>query len=493
MNKKIYITTAIPYVNANPHLGHALEFIQTDCAARYNRLKGNEVFFLTGADENSLKNALAAEKEGRLVEEFVEEKRAIFKDFLKLLNIDNTDFISTREPRHFEGVKKFWQAAEKDIYQSDYQGIYCVGCEDFLKEEELIDGLCPIHKTTPQLVSEKNYFFRLSNFQKQLEEIYKNDVIKIIPENRKQEIESFIAGGLKDFSISRSKQRAHNWGIEVPNDDEQVIYVWFDALCNYITALGYGNNSPLYRAWWADYSTEVLHFIGKDISKFHCIYWPAMLLSADVRLPSKIIIHGFITVNSQKISKSLGNSVDIKNIIDKFGIDVLRYYLLREFSLAQDGDFSEKNLQERYEKELANGLGNLLNRVVALIERQGGKIKIEKNLLENVINEIWKKYDEAFLEFRFNQGAEAFLQLVGETDALVNQTQVWAIDDVEQKNGILSSLWISLANLADLISPYMPEISGKMKQSLGIKNNDKEFLGKEFEVKRIPPLFPKLN
>ena len=171
----------------------------------------------------------------------------------------------------------------------------------------------------------------------------------------------------------------------------------------------------------------------------------------------------------------------------------MRYYLLREFSLAQDGDFSEKNLQERYEKELANGLGNLLNRVVALIERQGGKIKIEKNLLENVINEIWKKYDEAFLEFRFNQGAEAFLQLVGETDALVNQTQVWAIDDVEQKNGILSSLWISLANLADLISPYMPEISGKMKQSLGIKNNDKEFLGKEFEVKRIPPLFPKLN
>ena len=492
MLKKIYITTAIPYVNANPHLGHALEFVQVDCAARYERLQGNDVFFATGVDENSLKNALAAEQAGRNVKEFVDEKAQVFKDFLKLFNVEISDFIRTTDSRHLEGVKKFWLAAQKDIYQSEYEGLYCVGCEDFLKEEELVDGLCSNHKIAPQLVKEKNYFFRLSRFQKQLEEIYQNDLIQIVPPNRKQEIVSFIEGGLKDFSISRSQERAHNWGIPVPNDPSQVIYVWFDALCNYITILGYGSNSPLYRAWWEDPATEIWHFLGKDIAKFHCIYWPAMLLAAGVRLPNKIAIHGFITLEGDKMSKSKGNVIDPLEIIKEFGVDPLRYYLLREFSLAQDGDFSVANLRERYNKELANGLGNLLNRVVALIEKQGGKIKIEKNLMEKEIQNCREKYNAALADFRFNQGAEAFLQLISQADAFINQNQVWAITDLTKKEELLGALWLVLAHVADFVYPYIPETSAKIKESLGI-HEEKEFLGKEFLVKRLPPLFPKLN
>ncbi|MCX8015702.1 MAG: methionine--tRNA ligase [Patescibacteria group bacterium] len=492
MLKKIYITTAIPYSNADPHLGHVLEFIQADCAVRYQRLKGNEVYFLTGVDENSLKNALAAEKEGISPKELVDKKAQVFKDILKLYNISISDFIRTTEKRHFEGVNRFWKAAEKDIYQSEYQGLYCTGCEDYLKEEELIDGLCPNHKQPPQLISEKNYFFKLSGYQQKLKEIYQDNQIEIVPETRKAEIENFIGGGLKDFSISRSKERAHNWGIITPNDDSQVIYVWFDALCNYITALGYAVNSPLYRAWWEDESTQIWHFIGKDITKFHCIYWPAMLLSAGVRLPNKIIIHGFITIEGQKMSKSVGNVIDPVELAKQFGVETIRYYLLKEFSLAQDGDLTIANIKERYDKELANGLGNLLNRVVALIEKQGGKIKIESNLLKNDIDEAWQKYDEAMLDFRFNQAAEAFLQLISKADAFINQTRVWAIEEEQKKNETLSSLWMILINLSDLISPYLPETAIKIKNSLGA-NNEVNFLGKEFIVKRIPPLFPRLN
>ncbi len=493
MLKKIYITTAIAYVNGDPHLGHTLEFLQADCAARYQRLKGNEVFFVTGTDENSLKNVLAAEKQGVPVKQLVDENSLKFKNLLKILNIEVSDFIRTTEQRHIEGVKKFWQAAQNDIYQGEYQGLYCVGCEDFIKEEDLVNGLCPNHNLKPELITEKNYFFKLSKYQKQLEEAYQNKLIQTVPESRKSDIEVFFKSGLKDFSISRSRERAHNWGIPVPGDDSQVVYVWFDALCNYITVLGYVTNSPIYRAWWEDDSTEIWHFIGKDISKFHCIYWPAMLLAAGVRLPKKIVIHGFITVEGAKMSKTLGNFVNPFDLVNQFGTDAVRYYFLKEFSLAQDADFVSNNLKERYNKELANGLGNLLNRTIALIEKQGGKIKIEGNLFENDIKEAWRKYDEAMNDFRFNQATEAFLQLISKADALINQTKVWAIEDTQKKNEILSSLWMVLTHLAGMISPYLPEKSSRIKESLGIIDGTIDFLGKEFTVKKLPPLFPKIN
>jgi len=493
MLKKIYITTAIAYVNGDPHIGHTLEFILADCAARYQCLKGNEVFFVTGTDENSLKNVLAAEKKSVSVKQLVDENSLKFKKLLDILNIKVSDFIRTTEQRHIEGVKKFWQAARNDIYQGEYQGLYCVGCEDFVKEEDLINGLCPNHNSKPELIAEKNYFFKLSKYQRQLEEVYQSNLIQIVPGSRKPDVEIFLKLGLKDFSSSRSRERAHNWGIPVPFDDSQVIYVWFDALCNYITVLGYATNSPIYRAWWEDNSTEIWHFIGKDISKFHCIYWPAMLLAASVRLPNKIVIHGFITVDGAKMSKTLGNFIDPFDLVNQFGVDAVRYYFLREFSLAQDGDLVINNLKERYNKELANGLGNLLNRIVALIEKQDGKIRIESNLLAEEIKEAWNKYDEAMVEFKFNQGAESFLQLISKADAFINQTRIWAVEDVEKKNEILSSLWLVLANLADMTYPYLPEKSLRIKESLGIVDKTTNFFGREFTVKKLPPLFPRIN
>lgn len=490
--KKIYITTSIPYVNAEPHIGFALEIIQADCVARYQRLIGNQVFFVTGTDENSLKNVLSAEKENISVKDLVDRNSKRFQDLKEALNLSFDDFIRTTQSRHIEGAQKIWQNASKDIYTNTYQGLYCVGCEDFYKEDDLINGLCPVHKTKAEIVQEENYFFKLTDYQKKLENIYQDNKIEIYPENRKGDILNFLKSGLWDFSISRSQVRAHNWGIQVQGDPSQVIYVWFDALCNYITVLGYAKNSPIYRAWWEDESTEVWHFIGKDITKFHCVYWPAILTSIKVRLPNKIVIHGFITAEGQKISKSLGNVVDPFELAKEYGSDVLRYYILREFSLAQDGDFSEKSLLERYNKELANGLGNLLSRVTTLIEKNGGVIKPEFNLLEKEINESWKDYGEAFKDFRINMAADSFLRLSSAGDTFVNEKQIWKIENKEELNQCLSSLWIVLANLSLLIEPFMPEASKKIKESLGIKDEIMaEWKGKEFQVKKIPSLFPR--
>jgi len=492
MAKKIYITTAIPYVNAEPHLGFALELIQADCVSRYQRLKGNEVFFVTGTDENSLKNVLAAEKAGISVKELVDKMSEKYKGLKELLNVSFDDFIRTTENRHTEGAKKFWQSASQDIYKGFYHGLYCVGCEDFYKEEDLIGGFCPEHQTKPELVEEENYFFQLSKYQKQLEEVYEKNLIEVIPESRKPDVLNFLKEGLKDFSISRSKKRAHNWGIPVPDNPEQVIYVWFDALCNYITALGYVKNSPLFRAWWEDESTEIWHFIGKNISKFHCIYWPAMLSAAGLRLPNKIIVHGFITLEGEKMSKSLGNVLNPADLVGEFGADALRYYILREFSLAQDGDFSRQTFLERYNKELANGLGNLLSRVTTLIEKTGGRLKPEINLLEKEIQETWQNYDGAFSDFRINSAVDSFLRLISKADAFINEKEIWKITDQEELKKTLSSLWLVLANLAFLVEPFMPEASFKIKESLGIKKENKEEWWKTvFEVKKIPPLFPR--
>jgi len=492
MSKKIYITTAIPYVNANPHIGHVLEFVQADCVSRYERLLGNEVFFVSGTDENSLKNVLAAEKAGVSIQDWVNKQSDIFYSLKDAYNISFDDFIRTTQPRHIEGAKKLWLASQEDIYKGVYEGLYCVGCEDFYKEEELVDGLCPDHKTKPEIVKEENYFFRLSKYQKQLEEIYQNNQLEIFPLSRKGEISNFLKEGLRDFSVSRSQSRAHNWGISAPNDPAQVIYVWFDALCNYISVLGYAKNSPMFRAWWEDESTEIRHFIGKDITKFHCLYWPAMLLSAKLRLPSKIIIHGFITIEGEKISKSLGNVIDPFELRKEFEADVLRYYMLREFSLAQDGDFNRAMILERYNKELANGLGNLLSRTITLIEKNGSSIKPEFNLLNSSIQEAWQKYHEAFSEFKLNSAADSFLQLIAKADAFINEKQIWKIDDKEELNKALSSLWLALANLAFLVEPFMPESCQKIKESLGIQKLSKEDWGKTiFKIKKMPPLFPR--
>ena len=366
-----YVTTAIPYVNAQPHIGFAFEAILTDALARYHRQRSEDVRFLTGTDENSLKNAQAAEKEGVPTAELVERNAAHFHALRESLNLSFDDFIRTSvEARHLEGVAKLWEACDRsgDIYSRPYKGLYCVGCEQFYTEDELIDGLCPEHQTKPELVEEKNYFFRLSRYADQLRELIESDQLKVVPQTRKNEVLSFIRSGLQDFSVSRSRARARDWGIPVPGDPEQVMYVWFDALGNYITALDYANESELYQHYWVENPNRV-HVIGKDIVRFHVIYWPAMLLSAGVPLPTAVFTHGFVNIGGRKMSKSLGNVVDPVELAQTYGTDALRYYLLREVSPFEDGDFTLERFIRSYNADLADQLGNLLNRVVSMVGR----------------------------------------------------------------------------------------------------------------------------
>src|SRR3989344_771529 len=324
MSKRFTIVNAIPYVNANPHIGFALELIQSDTLARYHRLQSEEVRYTTGTDENSLKNVQAAEKAGKSVKDFVDEHAGIFRKLNTTLNISADEFIRTTEERHIIGAQKIWGACDKagDIYKKKYGGLYCVGCEVFYTEKDLVDGLCPEHKTKPDLIEEENYFFRLSKYQDWLLQIIEKNELKITPDSRKSELTEFIKSGLEDFSISRSNARAKNWGISVPGDDTQKIYVWFDALTNYINALGYGTDEEKFKTWWTD--SYRAHMIGKGISRFHAIYWPAMLKSAGVVSPHEIFIHAYVTVNGEKISQTLGNVIDPFEVVKKYGVDPLR-------------------------------------------------------------------------------------------------------------------------------------------------------------------------
>ena len=384
MNKKFYITTAIPYVNAAPHVGFALELVQADALARYHRQKGEDVYFLTGSDENSLKNVQTAEKQNISPQELVDQNSKKFEELKEVLNLSFDDFIRTTEKRHIQSTQKFWLACKKeDIYKKKYKGLYCIGCEAFYTDKDLIDGKCPEHHQKPEVIEEENYFFKLSKYQDFLKDIIIKNKLKIVPETRKNEVLAFIERGLQDFSISRSNKRACNWGISVPNDESQKIYVWFDALVNYLTGLNWQNNDKLFKKYWP----ANVHVIGKGISRFHAIYWPAMLKSAGFDFPKEIFVHGYITINGKKISKSLGNTIDPQKIVEKYGTDTIRYYLLKEIPAYGDGDFSESRLKEIYNADLANGLGNLVARVAKLCQNsnfnfESKNTQISKNVAQ---------------------------------------------------------------------------------------------------------------
>lgn len=357
MNKKFYLTTAIPYVNAKPHIGHALEFVQADCVARYHKLLGEEVCLLSGADENALKNVQAAESEGINVQQLVDRNAKLFQQLAEKLSVDFDVFQKgSDQGNHFKASQKLWKLCfdNDDIYKKSYEGLYCVGCEAFYTPEELDkNGECFEHPGKKlEKVSEENYYFKLSKYQGELIDLISSGKLEIVSIYRKNEILSFLKQPLLDISISRTNERAKNWGVPVPDDSTQRIYVWFDALNIYQSGIGFGWNEKNYNKWWpAD-----LHIIGKGITRFHAVYWPAFLLSAKLSLPKQIFVHGYLTVNGQKMSKTLGNVVDPIEMIEKFGVDAIRYYLLREIPAYDDGDFSERRLVELYNSDLANGL-----------------------------------------------------------------------------------------------------------------------------------------
>ena len=370
-SSRFYVTTTIPYVNARPHLGFALELVQADVLARHHRRRGDEVRFLTGTDDNSLKNVLAAEAAGLPTRELVDRNAAAFQTLREPLALSFDDFIRTsRDPRHRPGVERFWRACAEagDLYRKHYEGLYCVGCEQFYTAAELPRGRCREHDTQPQLVAEENWFFRLSRYQDQLHGLISSGRLRIEPAARRNEVLGLIATGLEDFSISRSHTRARGWGIPVPNDPDQVIYVWWDALGNYITALDYGRGGQDYQHWWVRNQRRV-HLLGNGVLRFHAVYWPAMLLSAGEPLPTDILVHDYLTVDGNKISKSTGSAIDPVALVERFGTDAVRWWLLREVPRLGDADFTIDKLTARANGDLANDLGNLVNRVVSMLHR----------------------------------------------------------------------------------------------------------------------------
>lgn len=472
---KFFISTAIDYVNAAPHLGHAFEKIQADVVARYNRLSKKEVFFLSGSDENSLKNVQAAKTQNIPTKELVDKNSDKFYQLKKALNLSYDDFIRTTQERHIKGAQKLWLSCQKDIYKKKYQGLYCVGCEEFYKESELEDGLCPEHQKKPELIEEENYFFRLSKYQKQLKELVKKDEIQIIPQTRKNEVLSFINQGLEDICISRSAERAGGWGIEVPGDSSQIIWVWLDALSNYINVLGYSQDSKKYQDFWQENNNKV-HVIGKGILRFHAVYWPAFLLSAGLALPKTIFVHGYITADGQKMSKSLGNVIDPFELIDKYGTDSVRYFLLREVSPVEDGDFSYQKLEERYNADLASGIGNLTARVVTLAKNDN-QAKITNAKLKKIISETKKEYDKLLEEFKFNEVLEKVWQLISFCDKYIEEKKPW--EKSEKQELVINDLLFSLENIAQMLEPFLPETSEKILQQI--------------KTKKSQPLFPRID
>jgi len=478
--KKYYLSTALPYVNEFPHAGWALEIIQADVIARYHRFLGENVFFLTGTDENSLKNVRAAEKEGIPVRKLVDRNAKKFHELKKTLNLSFDDFIRTTEKRHIKGAQKLWLACKKDIYKKKYRGLYCIGCEAFLKENELVNDLCPEHKTKPELVEEENYFFRLSRHQNKLKEIIKTDEVKIIPQTRKNEAVSLINAGLEDICISRSAERAQGWGIDVFGDPTQKIWCWFEALSNYITALGYGENSKKFQEWWQKNENKI-HIIGKGILRFHAIYFIGILLSANLKLPKIIFVHGYLTSAGQKMSKSLGNVIDPFELVKKYGCDPVRYFLLREIPPTEDGDFTYQKFEERYNADLASGLGNLVARVITLaaeLKTQKSNLKTTtQNLkLKEEIKKTQQEYKKALAEFKFNEALISTWELISFCDKYIERERPW--EKSEKQLSIINNLLFALDNIAQLLQPFLPETSEKIK--------------KQLKTKKSQPLFPRI-
>jgi methionyl-tRNA synthetase len=460
MPKPFFITTAIDYVNAAPHVGHAVEKVLTDVVARYHRELGDETYFLTGSDENSLKNVQAAERAGRLTEEFVAENAEAFKALAQSLDLSFDQFIRTTEKRHFDGAQKMWAVFKpEDLYKKAYRGLYCVGCEEFKLEKDLVNGLCPDHQKAPEVVEEENWFFKLSNYSERLLELIESDALKIYPDYRKNEVVSFIKMGLEDFSISRSVARARNWGVPVPGDESQIMYVWVDALSNYITALDYATDGELYQKFWAS-DSERVHVIGKGILRFHAIYWPAMLLSVGLPLPNTIYAHEYLTINGQKMSKSLGNVIYPNELVEKFGIDGTRYLLLTALPYSKDGDLSWEKMTEKYNADLANGLGNLVSRVMRLAQDQISNFKYQ--------TADTKELNKFIGEYRIAEALEYIWTKVREANQYVDETKPWELaktDEAKFKT-VMDNLLGQVAAIAALLRPFLPTTSEKIEVAL---------------------------
>jgi methionyl-tRNA synthetase len=455
--QKFYVTTPIYYINDKPHIGSAYTTIAADILARYYRGKGVETFFLTGTAEHGSKISASAEKAGKETQAFADEMSAKFSMAWDVLNITNNDFIRTTEPRHEAAVKEFFTKLKDSgkLYEKDYEGLYCVGHEAFVKEADLVDGLCPEHKTKPEMVKEKNWFFRLSDYQQILKEKISSGEISVQPEERRNEVLAFIDRGLEDIAVSRQNAK---FALPLPWDESQTIYVWLDELFNYCSAIGYENEPEKFKKFWpAD-----LHLVGKDIIKFHCVIWPALLLAIGEQPPKKVFAHGFFTVGGQKISKTIGNIIDPIEWADKYGADAVRYFLFREVPFGQDGDVSEEKLKARYEGDLANGLGNLVARLTNLAEKYlpaGTPIPQVDDIRVDQINSLMES-------MKYREALQLVWQIISECDLQLEQQKPWELIKTDEARVImlLTELLAKVRFIGQTIAPVMPATAERIAE-----------------------------
>lgn len=468
MAKKFYITTAIAYPNGKPHLGHALEIIQADVLARFYRLLGEDVEFQTGTDEHGLKNWQTAQKQKKDILVFLNENVKAFKDLYKKLNISYTTFIRTSDKKiHYPAAQKLWNELVKagDIYKKKYKGLYCIGCESFKTEKELVNGKCPNHPIRDiETVEEENYFFKLSKYKDKISKLIEKDEYKIVPEVRKNEILSFLKNA-KDISFSRPKSTLP-WGIPVPGDKDHTMYVWCDALSNYITGQGYEYDLAKFnKVWPAD-----IQIVGKDILRFHAAFWPAMLLSANVKPPKELFVHGFLNVSGRKMAKSTGISIDPFDQIEKYGVDPFRFYILGAMPIDGDGDYSEEIVFERINNELAANLSNFCYRVLSFTNKNYDS-KITKLKNEEVIKEITAKFDsikEQFEKRDFKQALAEIMEVSTLGNRYFQEKEPWK--NKENSQEVLTLCVNIVKNLSILIAPILPSFSENLQKQLNLKN-----------------------
>ena len=491
MKQKFYITTPIYYANGNPHAGSAYTTIAADVLIRWHKLLGEEGFFLTGTDEHGLKIQETAEKVGEKPQEFVNEITKNFKELFKKLNISNDNFIRTTNPEHEEEVKKVLQKLYDKgfIYKGNYEATYCVGCEQYLTKSDLVDGKCPLHNKEPELRKEEAYLFKLSSFQGKLLKLIKNETLRILPKERRNEVIKFIKTGLSDISISRKKEKVY-WGIELPFDKDHTCFVWVDAFWNYIT--GIKEKNVFDKFWPAD-----IQLMAKDIIRVHATIWPALLLALDYEVPKTFFVHGYLTADGKKMSKTLGNVIDPMEWIKKYQVDSIRYFFMRNIAFGQDGDISEKALVQRHNDELANKLGNLVSRTSALAEKYGIK-KQDDDYFEKTYDSIklFNKINKLIENYELDKSLNKIFEFVDRLNKYIQDKKPWEIKDENklERQEIIYNLLQGIKAVTILLAPFIPETCEKIAKHLKFKISFEEIDKplKNLNIKKIEVLFKRI-